>query len=151
MFVRSLFKLMADTKASDLFFTAGAPVQIKIKGEIVPLDQNILDPTMLHKICYEAMSPEQIERFERDLEINFSLVERGVGSFRVNVFKQRGALGMVIRHIKHNVPTFEELGIPEILKELVMDKRGLILVVGSTGSGKSSTLAAMIEHRNQTA
>src|SRR5207244_1487454 len=119
------------------------------KGEVVPLDQNILDPTMLHKICYEAMTPELIERFEKELEINFSLVERGVGSFRVNIFKQRGAHGMVIRHIKHTVPTFEELGIPDALKDLVMEKRGLILVVGSTGSGKSSTLAAMIEHRNQ--
>ena len=150
MFVRSLFKLMADTKASDLFFTAGAPVQIKIKGEVVPLDQNVLDPPTLHKICYEAMTPELIERFERELEINFSLVERGVGSFRVNVFKQRGAHGMVIRHIKHTIPTFEELGIPDTLKDLVMEKRGLIVVVGSTGSGKSSTLSAMIEHRNQT-
>jgi len=149
MFVRTLFKLMADTQASDLFFTAGAPVQIKIKGEVVPLDEKILDAAKMKQIAYETMSEDQVAHFERDLEINFSLVEPGVGSFRVNIFKQRGACGMVIRHIKHNIPSIESLNIPQVLKEVVMEKRGLILVVGSTGSGKSSTLAAMINHRNQ--
>ena len=150
MFVKSLFKVMAETGASDVFFTAGAPVQIKIKGELVPVNSNILDATLMKRIAYEAMSPEQIEAFERDLEINFSLVEQGIGSFRVNIFKQRGACGIVIRHIKVTVPTIEKLGVPLTLKDLVMEKRGLILVVGSTGSGKSTTLAAMINHRNQT-
>ena len=149
MFVRSLFKLMADTQASDVFFTAGAPAQIKIKGEVVRIDDKLLDAARMKEIVYETMSAEQIATFERDLEINFSLVEAGVGSFRVNVFKQRGACAMVIRHIKHNIPSIESLQIPPILKEVVMEKRGLILVVGSTGSGKSSTLAAMINHRNQ--
>jgi twitching motility protein PilU len=148
MFVRTLFKLMADSQASDLFFTAGAPVQIKIKGDLVPIDSNILDAAIMKKIAYEAMTEEQVAQFERDMEINFSLIEKGVGSFRVNIFKQRGACGMVIRHIKVNIPTIEELQLPIIFKELVMEKRGLILVVGSTGSGKSSTLAAMINHRN---
>src|SRR3712207_4765774 len=105
MFVRTLFKLMADTQASDLFFTAGAPVQIKIKGEVVPVDETVLDAKRTKEIAYEAMNPDQIAAFERDLEINFSLVETGVGSFRVNIFKQRGACGLVIRHIKHNIPT----------------------------------------------
>jgi twitching motility protein PilU len=150
MFVKSLFKLMADTHASDLFFTAGSPVQIKIKGDVVPVDGNILDAATMKRIAYEAMTEDQIAHFEREMEINFSLVENGVGSFRVNVFRQRGACGMVIRHIKHNVPSIEELQLPPILTELVREKRGLILVVGSTGSGKSSTLAAMINHRNQT-
>ena len=150
MFVRSLFKLMADTHASDLFFTAGSPVQIKIKGDVVPVDGNVLDAAALKRICYEAMSEDQVAHFEKEMEINFSLVEAGVGSFRVNVFRQRGACAMVIRHIKHNVPTIEELQLPSTLTELVREKRGLILVVGSTGSGKSSTLAAMINHRNQT-
>jgi twitching motility protein PilU len=148
MFVRTLFKLMADSQASDLFFTAGAPVQIKIKGELVPIDSNVLDAATMKKIAYEAMTEEQVAQFEREMEINFSLIEKGVGSFRVNIFKQRGACGMVIRHIKVNIPTIEELQLPIIFKELVMEKRGLILVVGSTGSGKSSTLAAMINHRN---
>ncbi|HYH43618.1 MAG TPA: PilT/PilU family type 4a pilus ATPase [Burkholderiales bacterium] len=150
MFVQTLFKLMADTQASDLFFTAGAPVQIKIKGEVVPVDSTVLDAARMKEIAYEAMSPEQIAAFERDLEINFSLVERGVGSFRVNIFRQRGACGMVIRHIKVDIPTVESLQLPVVLKDVIMEKRGLILVVGSTGSGKSSTLAAMINHRNQT-
>ena len=148
MFVRTLFKLMADSQASDLFFTAGAPVQIKIKGELVPIDSNVLDAATMKKIAYEAMTEEQVAHFERDMEINFSLIEKGVGSFRVNIFRQRGACGMVIRHIKVNIPTVEELQLPPIFKELVMEKRGLILVVGATGSGKSSTLAAMINHRN---
>jgi twitching motility protein PilU len=150
MFVKSLFKVMADTQASDLFFTAGSPVQIKIKGDVVPVDTNILDAATMKRIAHEAMTEEQIAQFEKDMEINFSLVEQGVGSFRVNVFRQRGACAMVIRHIKHNVPTIEELQLPQVLKELVMEKRGLILVVGSTGSGKSSTLSAMINYRNQT-
>jgi twitching motility protein PilU len=150
MFVRTLFKLMSDTQASDLFFTAGAPVQIKIKGEVVPVDTTVLDATRMKEIAHEAMTPEQIAVFERDLEINFSLVEQGVGSFRVNIFRQRGACAMVIRHIKVDIPSVESLRLPTILKEVVMEKRGLILVVGSTGSGKSSTLAAMINHRNQT-
>ncbi|MGZ8156230.1 MAG: PilT/PilU family type 4a pilus ATPase [Burkholderiales bacterium] len=148
MYAKSLFKLMADTDASDLFFTAGAPVQIKIKGELVAVDQNVLDAAAMKRIAYEAMTEEQIAAFERDLEINFSLVEKGIGSFRVNIFKQRGACGIVIRHIKVTVPTIEQLGLPLTLKDLVMEKRGLILVVGATGSGKSSTLAAMINHRN---
>jgi twitching motility protein PilU len=150
MFVKSLFKLMADTGASDMFFTAGSPVQIKIKGDLVPVDANVLDAAALKRITYEAMTEEQIAHFEKEMEINFSLVEPGVGSYRVNVFRQRGACAMVIRHIKHNVPTIEELQLPRLLTDLVIEKRGLILVVGSTGSGKSSTLAAMINHRNQT-
>ena len=150
MYVQTLFKLMSDTQASDLFFTAGAPVQIKIKGEVVPVDDKVLDAKRMKEIAYEAMTENQIAAFERDLEINFSLVEAGVGSFRCNIFRQRGACGMVIRHIKHNIPTVESLQIPLGLKDIVMEKRGLILVVGSTGSGKSSTLAAMINHRNQT-
>ncbi|HYC45950.1 MAG TPA: PilT/PilU family type 4a pilus ATPase [Burkholderiales bacterium] len=151
MFVRQYFKLMADTHASDLFVTAGSPVQIKIKGEVVPVDQNRLDPAKIKEIVYETLSEAQIAQFERDLELNYSLVEPGIGSFRVNIFKQRGATGMVIRHIKHGIPTIEQLGVPAALKDLVMEKRGLILVVGATGSGKSSTLAAMINHRNMNA
>ncbi len=149
MFVKSLFTLMAETQASDLFFTAGSPVQIKIKGDVVPVDGNILDAATMKRIAYETMSEDQIANFEKEMEINFSLVEPGVGSFRCNIFRQRGACAMVIRHIKHNPPTIEELQLPDLLKEIVMEKRGLILVVGSTGSGKSSTLAAMINHRNR--
>jgi twitching motility protein PilU len=149
MVLTPLFKLMAEKQASDLFFAAGSPIQIKLSGDVMPINGQILDPAAVKKIAYECMTEEQIQMFERDLELNFSLVESGVGSFRVNVFKQRGAVGMVIRHIKVNIPTVEELRLPPILKDIVMEKRGLIMVVGSTGSGKSSSLAAMINHRNQ--
>jgi len=149
MVLTPLFKLMAERHASDMFFTAGSPIQIKIQGEVMPINGQILDPGLLKKMAYDCMTPEQIQHFESDLEINFSLVESGVGSFRVNVFRQRGTIAMVIRHIKVDIPTVEELRLPPVLKDVVMEKRGLIMVVGSTGSGKSSTLASMINHRNQ--
>jgi len=149
MVLTPLFKLMSEKQASDMFFTAGSPIQIKIQGDVIPINSQVLDPAAVKKIAYECMSEEQIRAFETDLEINFSLVESGVGSFRVNVFRQRGAVAMVIRHIKVNIPTVEELRLPPVLKDVVMEKRGLIMVVGSTGSGKSSTLASMINHRNQ--
>jgi twitching motility protein PilU len=148
MVLTPLFKLMSEKQASDMFFTAGTPIQIKIEGDVMPINAQVLDPAAVKKIVYECMNEEQIATFERDLEINFSLVETGVGSFRVNVFKQRGAVAMVIRYIKVNVPSVEELRMPQILKDIVMEKRGLIMVVGATGSGKSSTLASMINHRN---
>jgi twitching motility protein PilU len=150
MFVKSFFKVMAEAQASDLFFTAGAPIQMKVMGELVPLQSEVLDAAAMNRIAYDTMSAEQIAHFEREMEINFSLVESGVGSFRVNVFRQRGACAMVVRHIKVKVPTIRELGLPVILEDIVKEKRGLVLVVGATGSGKSSTLAAMIDHRNQT-
>jgi twitching motility protein PilU len=149
MVLTPLFKLMSEKQASDMFFTAGTPIQIKIQGDVMPINGQVLDPAAVKKICYECMTEEQIAVFERELEINFSLVESGVGSFRVNVFRQRGAVAMVIRYIKVNIPSVEELRLPLMLKEVVMEKRGLIMVVGSTGSGKSSTLASMINHRNQ--
>ncbi|MPZ42915.1 MAG: PilT/PilU family type 4a pilus ATPase [Betaproteobacteria bacterium] len=149
MVLTPLFKLMAEKQASDMFFTAGSPIQIKIQGEVMPINAQVLDPAAVQKLAYECMTPEQIKIFEAELEINFSLIESGVGSFRVNAFRQRGAVAMVIRHIKVAIPSIEELRLPPVLKDVVMEKRGLIMVVGSTGSGKSSTLAAMINHRNQ--
>jgi len=149
MVLTPLFKLMAEKHASDMFFTAGSPIQIKIEGDVMPINTQVLDANAVRKMIYECMTPEQIEHFEKELEINFSLVESGVGSFRCNVFRQRGTVAMVIRHIKVNIPTVEELRLPQLLKDIVMEKRGLIMVVGSTGSGKSSTLASMINHRNQ--
>ncbi|RPI47429.1 MAG: PilT/PilU family type 4a pilus ATPase, partial [Betaproteobacteria bacterium] len=149
MVLTPLFRLMAEKHASDMFFTAGSPIQIKIEGDVMPINAQVLDANAVQKMAYECMTPEQIEHFEEELEINFSLVESGVGSFRCNVFRQRGTVAMVIRHIKVNIPTVEELRLPQLLKDVVMEKRGLIMVVGSTGSGKSSTLASMIDHRNQ--
>jgi len=149
MDLTQFFHLMAQKRASDLFFTAGAPVYIKIEGEIHPVNQQALDHNMVKSIAYGLMTPQQIATFEATLEMNFGLPVANVGRFRVNVFRQRGSVAMVIRYITDNVPTVESLSLPPILSELVMQKRGLILVVGATGSGKSTSLAAMINHRNQ--
>jgi twitching motility protein PilU len=149
MFLTPLFKLMQEKQASDLFFTMGAPIQIKINGTAMPLNAQVLDGSAVKKIAYEMMAEEQIREFEDTMEMNFSYRVADVGNFRVNVFKQRGAVGMVIRYVRAEVPHVDDLRLPPVLKELIMEKRGLILVVGATGSGKSTTLAAMLEHRNR--
>ena len=148
MNVKPLFKLMADKKASDLFFTTHAPVMIKIDGKILPVNQMELTAKMVRQAALELMSEEQLEEFTRELEIDFAVSESGIGRFRVNVFHQRGNIGMVLRYITPEIPNLDELGLPETMKELVMLRRGLILMVGANGSGKSTTLAAMIDHRN---
>jgi len=150
MFVDPLFKLMAEKQASDMFFTAGAPIQIKINGVVMPVNAQVLDPAAVKAIAYEVMSELQIKEFEQKLELNLGVGRAELGSFRVNVFRQRGAVGMVIRFIKPTIPTLEDLKLPSILGELVMEKLGMILIVGSTGSGKSSSMAAMIDYRNST-
>jgi twitching motility protein PilU len=153
MFVTPLFRLMAEKQASDLFFTAGAPIQIKINGVVMPVNNQALDPEQVKKICYELMNEAQIKEFETGHEMNFA--RRGqndegemIGNFRINIFHQRNTVSMVIRFVKPDVPSFESLNLPPILKEVIMEKLGLILVVGSTGSGKSTTMASMIDHRN---
>jgi twitching motility protein PilU len=148
MFLTPLFKLMAEKQASDLFISAGAPVSIKILGTIMPVNQQIIDPETARKIAYETMSDKQIKEFEETMEMNFAQVVPDIGRFRVNVFRQRGNVAMVIRFLKSGTVGIDKLKLPPILKELIMEKRGFVVVVGSTGSGKSTTLAAMIEHRN---
>src|SRR5271169_1381499 len=148
---RPLFKLMVEKKASDLFFTSYAPVKIKIEGQIFPVNKQILSPDMVKQAAYGLMNAEQIDYFEKELEIDFAISEPGLGRFRVNVFHQRGYPAIVLRHITADMPRLEQLGMPEILRELVMLKRGLILMVGAAGAGKSTTLAAMINHRNENA
>ena len=148
MFLTPLFKLMAEKQASDLFISAGAPVSIKILGTIMPVNQQIIDPETARKIAYEIMSDKQIKEFEETFEMNFAQVVPDIGRFRVNVFRQRGNVAMVIRFLKSGTVGIDKLKLPAILKELIMEKRGFVVVVGSTGSGKSTTLAAMIEHRN---
>lgn len=143
-------KLMTEKNASDLFLTTGAPVNIKIEGKFYPLGAAGLPPGLVRKIAYSMMDESQVAQFERELELNMALAVRGTGRFRVNVFQQRGEVGMVIRAIRGNIPTIEELNLPQVLKDVVMIPRGLVLVVGSTGSGKSTSLAAMIDHRNTT-
>jgi twitching motility protein PilU len=140
---------MVDKKASDLFFTTHAPVMIKIDGKIVPVNQMELTPKMVRQAALELMNEAQLEKFTRDLEIDFAISEPGLGRFRVNIFHQRGNVGMVMRFITPELPNLDDLGMPPILKDMVMLRRGLILMVGASGSGKSTTLAAMIDYRNQ--
>jgi twitching motility protein PilU len=148
MFVTPLFKLMADKQASDMFFTAGAPIQIKINGTVMPINSQALDPEQVKKICYELMTPTQIQEFETKHEMNFAQGGGEMGNFRVNIFRQKNSVAMVIRFVKPDVPPIDSLGLPPILKEVIMEKLGLILIVGSTGSGKSTTMASMIDYRN---
>ncbi|MBK6630303.1 MAG: PilT/PilU family type 4a pilus ATPase [Betaproteobacteria bacterium] len=148
MIFEKLFHLMADKKASDIFVSAGAPIHIKIQGSTIPINQQIMDPATIQKMAYEMLKPEQILSFEEEKEINLSFGIRDVGNFRVNMFWQRGTIAIVVRFIQGEIPKLDELGLPEVLSEIIMEKRGLVLVVGSTGSGKSTTLAAMIDHRN---
>jgi twitching motility protein PilU len=148
--ITPVLKFMVDKNGSDLFFSTGAAIHINIEGQTMPVNNQTMAPGMIKEIAYALMSEEQIKEFEHELEMNFAFGKRDLGRFRINVFKQRGETAMVIRHIKSDIPSFETLGLPNVLKELIKRQRGLLLVVGSTGSGKSTTLAAMIDHRNET-
>lgn len=148
MFIDPLLKLMAEKGASDLFISAGAPISIKILDTIMPVNQTVIDGNLTQKIAEELMDEKQTSTFEKEWEMNFSHVLSDVGRFRVNVFRQRGNVGLVVRYLRSGTPGIDKLGLPKMLNDLVMEKRGFVLVVGSTGSGKSTTLAAMIEHRN---
>ena len=149
MNVKPLFKLMVEKKASDLFFAPYSPVKIKIDGKIMSVNKMELTPKQVRQAAMEIMTEEQIEALARDLEIDFAVSETGLGRFRVNAFHQRGNLAMVMRYITAEMPTLENLGMPAAFGDLIMHKRGLILMVGATGSGKSTTIAAMIDHRNR--
>jgi twitching motility protein PilU len=147
--IKPLLKLMAEKKASDLFFTSNSPVKIKIEGLIYPINKQVLNAETVRDIAYGLMSAEQLEHFQNELEIDFAISEPGVGRFRAAVFYQRGYPAMVLRYISVDTPKLDQLGLPDTLRELAMLKRGLVLMVGATGSGKSTTLAAMINHRNE--
>lgn len=148
MNIKALYQLMVEKNASDLFFTPGAPVKIKIEGQIMPVNSTVLTRDVVRGAALSLMTEAQAEVFQRELEIDFAISEENLGRFRVNCFHQRGSVAMVMRYISPDVPNLEELGVPDILRDLIMFKRGLILMVGATGSGKSTTLAAMINHRN---
>jgi twitching motility protein PilU len=153
MIISPLFKLMADKQASDMFFTSGAPIQIKINGTLLPVNDQRITPDQIRAIAYELMSPEQTREFEERHEMNFARRGEGgaggaIGNFRINIFQQRNTIGIVVRFIKPEIPAFDTLDLPPILKEVIMEKLGLILIVGSTGSGKSTTMASMIDYRN---
>ncbi|MES2626638.1 MAG: PilT/PilU family type 4a pilus ATPase [Pseudomonadota bacterium] len=144
----SLLKQMADMDGSDLFLTTGAPPSVKVFGKIAILDNKVLEKGEVKKIAYSIMDADQIAQFEKSPEMNLALGETGVGRFRVNIFQQRGEVGLVARTIKTDIPNFRALGLPDILTEVMMNKNGLVLFVGGTGSGKSTSLASLIDYRN---
>jgi twitching motility protein PilU len=140
---------MVQKNGSDLFFSTGAPPNLKAEGDTRPVGTTPLQTGQVRKLAYGIMSEDQIKEYESTYECNLAISIANLGRFRVNVYRQRGDSAMVIRYIKGVIPPIEQLNLPLILKDLIMEPRGLILVVGSTGSGKSTTLASMIEHRNQ--
>ncbi len=147
--LEKLFCAMHDRNASDIFITAGAPIHIKINGVVAPINQQVMKPEQVRRILEEAIASEALwQRYVERKELNFSLGLSDVGNFRINAFWQRNSPAAVIRYVSRDIPSFEALGLPPVLGEMALGKRGLILVVGPTGSGKSTTLAAMIAHRN---
>ena len=146
---KDLLKMMIEKDGSDLFLTCGAPPSMKAYGKLTPLLDKKLPPGAVKRIAYQIMNAEQIKEFESNPEMNLAIQEDGIGRFRVNIFQQRGELAIVARNIKTEIPDCESLGLPPVLKQLIMNKRGIILFVGGTGSGKSTSLAALIDYRNK--
>ena len=144
-----LLSLMVEKGASDLFITAGVPPSIKLHGRVVPVTTTPLSPEKARETVLSVMNERQRAEFLEEKELNFAISARGIGRFRCSAFYQRNLAGMVLRRIETNIPKIDDLGLPEIIKELAMTKRGLVIFVGATGTGKSTSLAAMIGHRNR--
>ena len=149
MDIKLLLRLMAEKNASDLFFSTGAPPHMKIEGVSTPMGQGALPAGAIKNIAYDIMTQKQIDEFEEEWEQNFAISVDDIGRFRVNVFMQRGEVGMVMRHIKSDIPNLDDLNMPPAISQLVMERAGLVLICGPTGSGKSTTLASMIDYRNR--
>ena len=147
--MQDLLKRMVDKKGSDLFITSGFPPAIKIDGEIRPQSERALTPEQSATLVRAIMNDKQTREFDSTKECNFAIAPPGIGRFRVSAFVQQGMIGAVLRTINAKIPTFEELDLPPVLREVVLSKRGLVIIVGGTGSGKSTTLAAMVGHRNE--
>jgi len=145
----SFLKLMVHKKASDLFITAGVPPSMKVQGRVVPITQSPLSAQQSRDMVINVMTPSQREEFEKTHECQFAISAQGVGRFRVSCFYQRNCVGMVLRRIESKIPSIEELGLPPVIKQLAMTKRGIIIFVGATGTGKSTSLASMVGYRNQ--
>ncbi|HJS76373.1 MAG TPA: PilT/PilU family type 4a pilus ATPase [Burkholderiales bacterium] len=147
--MKRLFQVMADKKASDIFLSVGAPINIKINGIAVPVNQATMTTETVEQLLYEVLNERQIREFEEEMELNTAYNLAGVGTFRISAFRQKGSPSVVVRYIPASIPPIDTLGLPEVLKEVIMRKRGLILMVGATGSGKSTSLAAMLDYRNE--
>src|SRR5262245_5259491 len=146
--MKRLFTIMAEKKASDIFLSVGSPINIKINGVAMPVNQAVMTADSVKQLLYEVLSERQIKEYEEEMELNTALPIEGVGSFRISAMRQKGSPAVVVRYIPGSIPQIDTLGIPEVLKEVIMQKRGLILMVGATGSGKSTSLAAMLDYRN---
>jgi twitching motility protein PilU len=148
MAMERLFQLMKDKAASDLFLSVNSPIQLKINGNLIPINQQKMDQNQIMTLLKEVVSEEKIKELDRNNELNIGIPVRNVGSFRLSAFMQRGSTAAVFRYIPGTIPAMKDLQIPPVLGDLIMEKRGLILVVGATGSGKSTTIASMLDHRN---
>ncbi len=148
-FMRDVLKLMVGKGSSDLFITEGFPPAIKVDGKITPISKTKLTTENTKELTYAIMNDRQFKEFEATKECNFAVAPTGIGRFRVSAFVQQGRVGMVLRTINTEIPTLDELGLPKILKDIVMTKRGLVILVGGTGHGKSTSLAAMVDYRNE--
>jgi len=147
-YMRDLLTLMIEKKASDLFITRDFPPAMKIDGKVTPVSKTRLSGDNTKALTYAVMNDRQIKEYEATKECNFAIAPTGIGRFRANAFIQQGACGMVLRTIETEVPNLDKLGLPPVMKDIIMTKRGLVIMVGGTGSGKSTSLAAMIDHRN---
>ena len=136
--MKRLFQIMADKKASDIFISVGAPINIKINGQAVPVNQTVMTAGTVQQLLYEVINERQMKEFEEEMELNTAFVLEGIGAFRISAFRQKGSPAVVVRFIPGAIPQLDTLGLPEVLKEVIMQKRGLILMVGATGAGKST-------------
>ncbi len=147
-FIHDLLNLVVKQNASDLFITAGFPPAIKVDGRISPVSKTVLTPTHTIELARSVMNDKQAAEFENSKEVNFAVSPPGVGRFRVNAFLQQGRVGMVMRKINTTIPLFDDLNLPQVLKDVIMSKRGLVIFIGATGSGKSTSMAALLGYRN---
>jgi twitching motility protein PilU len=147
--MKRLFQIMADKKASDIFLSVGAPINIKLNGVAMPVNQSVMTAETVQQLLYEVLNERQIKEYEDEMELNTAYNLAGVGTFRISAMRQKGSPAVVVRYIPGTIPALDSLGLPEVLKDVIMQKRGLILMVGATGSGKSTSLSSMLDFRNE--
>jgi twitching motility protein PilU len=146
--MKRLLQLMAEKNASDIYLSVGAPINIKISGNAVPINQTVMTSDAVRQLLYEVLTEKQIRVFEDDLELNTGYIFENVGNYRISAFQQKGTPAVVVRYIPSTIPAIDTLDLPETLKDIIMQKRGLVLVVGATGSGKTTSIASMLDFRN---